>query len=196
MDGPDCAVKKRKIFGRIELNGYPVGGIEIVAFDIEGCFDNDDVLYCLDIDSGLELQLAEVLCEFWDNVVIRVGIYGPIVDFRRVWVSPKYARGAVWAAAANRILSKEFGWWAMLVMKAYPLEYEGKGTAEFMPAIEARQRAMIRYYARLFGVAAFPGKPGREGWLYAIPPRLMGIVDPPAFKRRRARRRAAGERAI
>jgi hypothetical protein len=63
------------------------------------------------------------------------------------------------------LLATEFRRRCILVLKAFPLEYEGKG---YPSGFRLRQRAMIRHYRRLLGMAPFPGKPGREGWLYAL----------------------------
>jgi hypothetical protein len=38
---------------------------------------------------------------------------------------------------------------------------------------------MVRLYSRIHGVSAFPGEHGEEGWMFAIPGRLAGIVPVP-----------------
>ena len=55
-----------------------------------------------------------------------------------------------------------------MVLKAFPLEYEGnvpKGS-ELEIAFKRRVRAMIRYYQRIFGVRPFDGEYGDAGWLW------------------------------
>ena len=53
---------------------------------------------------------------------------------------------------------------AGVILKAFPLEYEGKVTDDNRNAFELRQRAMLRHYSRHLGVRTLPGEAGRSGW--------------------------------
>jgi hypothetical protein len=58
---------------------------------------------------------------------------------------------------------------AVMVLKAFPLDYEGAVTAENRPAFEHRQRALTRLYQRRIGVEPVPHKTlADEGWMLRL----------------------------
>jgi hypothetical protein len=65
-----------------------------------------------------------------------------------------------------------------MILKAFPLEYEGNVTATNEAAFKRRQAALIRYYTSTLDMLPFPGTTGADGWMYALPERLQHIVGP------------------
>jgi hypothetical protein len=120
------------------------------------------------------------LCQAWSPFCNEVTAYGNLVDFRMAWADPSSPPG-LWAAAAEELIGREIPSYSLLAMKAFPLEYEGRspeGSAA-RAGLLSRQRAMIRYYRRLFGVQKFPGRSGDEGWLYRINPAKTDVIERP-----------------
>jgi hypothetical protein len=123
-----------------------------------------------------------MLCDVWSDAVNDVLAYGPVLEFRLAWMAPQHATTAVWATAAEALIKAEFDEHSILVMKAFPLEYEGLDAPEGAPVYGgfiSRQSAAIRYYRRLFGVDPFPGEWGADGWLWRASPRVADLLIPP-----------------
>lgn len=174
----DERVRKRELFAWIQVGRRRVGALELHEFEMSGCLDNDDVLDVMDCEDAFESRLAEVLCSVVDNLPSDVMPYGSILDFRHGWIAPAPAYQGLFAKAATTIIGMAFPDHALLVMKAYPLEYEGQvpnGTP-VQTGLAARQRAMARYYGKIFGVQPLPDPHGKEGWLWRAHPRLEDLV--------------------
>lgn len=100
---------------------------------------------------------------------------------------PSFANGALFADAAHGLIDTEFPDHSILVMKAFPLEYESvstKGTS-LAGSLRRRERAMVRHYRRVFGVERLPGRHGKQGWLWRPNPAYGDMVDRPSASRRR-----------
>lgn len=167
MDGGDC-VRRREVFAWIYLGPERVGGLEFVEFDPDPLSGNESFFDDMDSYCAADAAVGEVLCDQWSDVTDIPGGFGPIVEFRAAWMKPLYARDGLWVRAAEALIGQEFKDYSILIMKALPLEYEGRAP-KGMPShqgLEQRQSAMIRYYKRLFGVEACPGESGGEGWLW------------------------------
>ena len=66
---------------------------------------------------------------------------------------------------------------AVIVLKAFPLEYEGTTTAENERAFEHRRLALMRLYSKRLGVTPLSGSAEADGWMYRLvhaplPPRV------------------------
>jgi hypothetical protein len=58
---------------------------------------------------------------------------------------------------------------AAIVLKAFPLEYEGNTTNENGAALERRQRALVRLYQRRLGFQPVSDPPlAHEGWMLKL----------------------------
>jgi hypothetical protein len=178
--GQGC-VKRRDLFCWITTKKRRVGALNFVEFEPDILISNDDFFNTMDADYHADAHLAEVLCAAWDAVVPDVLDYGPVLEFRLAWVAPEYARSGLWATAAKAIIEAEFDDHSILVMKAFPLEYERRAPrgSPAYKGLERRQAAMVRYYERLFGVDRFPGMFGDDGWLWRPNPRIADIVPAP-----------------
>jgi hypothetical protein len=180
MTGEGC-VKRRDVFCWIIAKKRKVGALNFVEFEPDVLISNDDFFDTMDADYHADAHLAEVLCAAWDEVVPDVLCHGPVLEFRLAWGSPEYARSGIWATAAEAIVEAEFDDHSILVMKAFPLEYEGRAPrgSPAHKGLERRQAAMVRYYGRLFGVDRFPGMFGDNGWLWRANPRIADIIPAP-----------------
>jgi len=178
--GEGC-VRQRDLFCWIKFDRTVVGALHFIEFDADALITAEEFFDTMDADAQADATLAEVLCGAWDDVVSDVLERGPVLDFRLAWMSPKHARAALWANAADALIDAEFGDHSILVMKAFPLEYEGRapeGSAAHSGLIR-RQAAMIRHYCRLFGVSRFPSWAGNDGWLWRQNPKLGGKIVAP-----------------
>jgi hypothetical protein len=182
MMGGDGVVRRRELFCWFEIAGERVGALHLIEFTPDVGIDNFEFLDTMDADYHADAVLAEVLCSGWEDLSLAVFCYGPILEFRLAWIAQRYARRVHWAAVAERLIETEFPRHSILVMKAFPLEYESQSPAG-SPAHDgliARQAAMVRYYRKLFGVQPFPGPVGKEGWLWRTAPRVVNVIDPPS----------------
>lgn len=174
----DERVRKRELFAWIHVGRRRVGALELHEFEPSGCFDNEDVFEVMDCEDAFESRLAEVLCSVFDDLCFDVAPHGSILDFRHAWIAPAPAHQGLFAKAATTIVDTAFPDHALLVMKVYPLEYEGKvpDGAPVQAGLAARQRAMARHYGQIFGVRPLPDPHGQEGWLWRAHPRLEGLI--------------------
>ena len=171
----------RKVFARILFDGQFVGALEFQEYRIDRRSDPDKILYIFDAESSEEAALSAVLCSGWNNPAQDISRHGNILNFQFVWMAVPHARSAVWAYGAQILMEEEFPNYSLLLLKAFPLEYEAKvpdGSA-LGPILEARQRAMIRHYSRLLDVTKFPGKFGEEGWMFQINPAFDNVIAKP-----------------
>lgn len=119
--------------------------------------------------------------------------YGTIAVFERLGISGATASQsvAIWQLIDD-LIGREFRSYrgkrpraSVIVMKAFPLEYEGKVTKQNHMAFVRRQAAMMRHYHRRMGAKPFDG--GEPGWMWIeinCPPK------PKTPRRRRAKLRA------
>jgi hypothetical protein len=180
-DSTDVA-RQRTLFSWLRRQEETIGALRFDQVDLDFWATNGDVFLTLDAESHELMKLAEVLTPGWEDVATEVGSYGPIVEFQGVWMKHAYANGALWLPAAQHFLTTTLRKRSLLVLQAFPLEYEGR-VHESRPTergFERRRRALMRLYARLLGVQPFPGDAGADGWMWRIRPDLEDLIDPPA----------------
>lgn len=178
------AVLKTETFAWLVVNGRRIGAFQLFEFDPAGCGGNDDFIAIMDVDQEIEARLSIILTSAWN--ITDLPLDWPILEFRSAWIAPAYARGGLFAKAANAIIG-EIGMFSLLIMCAFPLEYEGNapsGTPQHR-ALRRRQRAMIRHYKKVFGVEPLPGQYGKAGWLWK--PHSCADVPEPKSPRRRSK---------
>lgn len=114
--------------------------------------------------------LADAMCSGWTPA--EVSAHGKLVWFERLWVEPRHARGGIWPIL-NAFFDKRYGQpgpggGALMLMKPFPLEYEGAWAAcsevprQGQDALELRRAAMRRLYAARMGVRNVGG----TGWMW------------------------------
>lgn len=174
-------VKQRQTLGLIVANGQHAGSFEIVETRIRTFTSRHDFFIEMDGFSSQTAHLAEVLIEHWEEPT-EISDYGDIVELRRVWMAPTLSNKGRLAASMNALLEHQFVQRSLLILKGFPLEYEGRTTDANSSAFVHRQRAMLRHYSRAFGVAPLPGAYGEAGWMYAIPGHLASCIEPPTVR--------------
>lgn len=165
------AIHRRTRFVWLHRDNRRVGAMEFATFDPTGCDDNDEFDLLMDADDGHEAEMAVALTTCWQDVILDLASFGPILEFRSAWLAREVAYGRNFDLAANTMINDFGRHRSILIMKAFPLEYEGNASSpEISAALDHRQRAMVRYYRKIFGVAPLPGEYGRQGWLWAAHP--------------------------
>lgn len=179
------AVLRRELFCWLRVGRQRVGAMALNTYCFSGCASNSEILDTMDIDQAFEWNLAKVLCNAWRSVVFDVSHMAPVLYFHMAWISPRYADGKLFAVAANELIEAVDDY-SILVMKAFPLEYEGQAPpgSSRSGALRSRQRAMVRYYQRIFGVRPFPGRDGGDGWLWRPHPLRADAIRVPSRRRR------------
>jgi len=171
-------VRSRQIDGLIVVGGKHVGSLSIMELDIPYFTDRASLFDQMDSRSLADCQLGETLLSHWADPA-EVSNAGPVVELRRLWMAPT-AAGKPWLRRAiELVLEDVFGDRSLLLLKAFPLEYEGNVSPDTEVRFHARQRAMMRFYSSTFGVRPLPGASGDAGWMYAIPDDLRELVDEP-----------------
>jgi len=171
-------VRRRVTRAKLLSNGDHAGSLELVEYEIPWLMGADEFLYEMDAYSMATCHLAEVLCAHWEEPA-DLGEYGSVLELNRAWMRPAYSSNGNLKAAVDGLLEKLFDDRSLLILKAFPLEYEGEVTDFNRNHFRRRQAAMMRHYRHLFGVDALPGSNGEAGWMYAMPERLEGIIAAP-----------------
>ncbi len=174
----DGYVRRTEFFGWLVSGRKRIGAFELRAYDAVGCFNNHEFLEIMDLDEEFEARLSRVICDCWNDVPESLSVYGPIVDFRSAWISPDASNRKLFSLAGNAILGTVFSDCSCVIMKAFPLEYQGEAPdgSPLENRLQLRQLAMVRYYRRVFGVEPLPGAYGSEFWLWR---RGEIDIDPP-----------------
>lgn len=165
-------------------HGQTIGAFQLNEYDPNGCSDNGEFMLVIDAWEQFEADMSVVLCDEWDDLVLDVTHAGPILDFRNAWIAPEHSRGELFPTASKSLIDKCCPLHSILVMKAYPLEYAGQvpDRSPLRKAVARRQKAMIRYYRRVFGVRPFQHRHGKDGWLWRANPSQTRTRRPsPAF---------------
>lgn len=174
-------IRRSEFFAWVHIGPRPVSALRLVTYDVTLYFSDDDFLNNMDMDASEDYTFANVIAEHWTDVATSLSAYGPLVQFCSAWADPQVAGQNLWWKVANHLLFNEMDRWSVLVLKAFPLEYDGNvpdGSAS-APFFAQRQRAMVRYYGRTLGMTALPRLHGREGWLYRFHPELREVLAVP-----------------
>lgn len=172
-------VRARITDGIIMVEGERAGRIQFTEFRL-GTFVNRREFWRTMDDASAEISaLAEVINEAWEEPT-DIAAYGDIVELKRVWIRPSLTGKGRLDAVSDTMLTELFESRALLILKAFPLEYEGAVAPDNEAMFKRRQAAMMRRYSAMLGVQPLPGKNGQEGWMYGVPARLADIIQRPA----------------
>lgn len=143
-----CAVAKF-----VEWRASPEG-------EIEEFVDEADALSQADYDMALSVGQS------WDRTNFPFD-YGSVVRFERLAIdTASDTERLVWSYI-KRALSREFGKRsALMLLKAFPLEYESNVTDANRQAFERRFAAMVRLYQFRLGALPLPNRWGDKGWMW------------------------------
>jgi len=104
----------------------------------------------------MEAELAEMLLGSWKEIDVEIWEFGTVLEFRSAWIDPVGCPAQRWAHAAEAIIAREFDDHVLLVLKTFPLEYEGADGVDAQ-GLKRRQKAMARHYSSLLSVDPIPG---------------------------------------
>ena len=96
--------------------------------------------------------------------------YGDLCSFDRVVIDARSSADveAAWQII-DALLTRIRRGVAVMVLKAFPLDYEGNLTEENRPAFERRKRALVRLYQRRIGFKPVPHTTlADEGWMLRL----------------------------
>lgn len=147
-----------------------VGGVQLMRYSIPAFMDAEEVLYIMDMDEQEESDLACALEAEFGDIGEEIGAYGDIVEIRRIWMRPISSLAGRSSDAVNALIGAFCPDFALIVLKAFPLEYEYTfNTPEESRAdcaFNRRRAAMMRLYAKTYGVQPMRGSHGEQGWMY------------------------------
>lgn len=141
-----------------------------------GGWNLEDFVNLGDINSQSEYETATAIARLWgtddeQNWWTDVPFcYGYVCNFDRLVIEAKASTEveAAWQIIGALLQRMRRGV-AVMVLKAFPLEYEGNVTPENRQAFERRQRALIRLYQRRIRFEPMPhNELAKEGWMMRL----------------------------
>jgi hypothetical protein len=173
-------VRKRELFCWLFEGRIRIGAVHFIEWDIDPFANKTDFLFEMDSHEQITGELAVVISSAWK--LAELVDHGRLLEFRTAWMMPGRQPGA-WLHAAELLMDRVYRDDAsVLVLKAFPLEYEGSNPKEsgLDAALERRQSAMKRHYVRCLRVEPMPGDFGRDGWMWRA---LSAGVPKPAARK-------------
>jgi hypothetical protein len=180
-DRADYNFQHRNIFFVTKRDGRFVATGKLIIW--RGVYDREGYGWTLegfvrrgDENSHSEYETAVAVARIWgsddeDNWLIDGPFcYGDLCSFDRLVIDAKTLADveAVWSII-EALLTRIRRGMAVMVLKAFPLEYEGKITAENRLAFERKQRALIRLYQRRLHLRPVPHIAlANEGWMLRL----------------------------
>lgn len=147
-----------------------VGGIQLKRYSIPAFVDNDYVVDIMDMDEQEEYELAHALAFEFEDIGEEIGAYGDLVEIRRVWIKPGSGIAGRSCDAVNALIGAFCPDFAMIVLKAFPLEYENfadrADSKHLVDSLDRRRMAMMRLYAQSYGVRPMMGSLENDGWMF------------------------------
>ncbi len=178
-------VKRQSRFGWVEKDGMKIGALEAVRYEVGLLTGNEEFAFIMDMDSGYEAAFGVILADAWEDLTLDVTDFGTIIELRYAWIAPDASLHISMAKLFERLLQPWLNTHAVLVTKAFPLEYEGyiEPGEETNPSLDfsfrRRRRALVRLFSQS-GFKSFPGHAGADGWMLRVADRLAGVVTPPS----------------
>ena len=165
---PEFSFHCRDVSIRILSGEHPCCVGTFVEWKGDGLADGEEFFYEADGLSQEDSDTASLLLSCWDDDELPFD-YGTVVRFDRVVVDWEIDRPPLAFRALAAAIVKEFGSrGAAMILKAFPLEFEGVGATASGNGrfLDSRQAAMKRHYRRQLGARPLPGLYGEEGWLW------------------------------
>ena len=174
----------RSVDFRIAANDNPLAAGRFIEWSAPPVSFLDDFLLAADGQSQADYDTADILIDAWGDEDLPFN-YGTVVRFERLAIKSTSRSPDVWSLISE-LIGREFARrGSLLMLKAFPLEYEGRASADSPAAIRKRFRrrciAMRRYYAHRLGMSAVPGPYGEEGWMW----RALKFCPEPSIEKRK-----------
>lgn len=160
-------VAMRTTKGRVAIGGRHAASFQFRELQIAGYVSRGLFFEAMDAESQSTCNLAEALIEEWDEPADLCEA-GPILELERFWSVPGQTRSGGLSVIVAALVDALFARHAVLILKAFPLEFEGNEEASASAAFERRLRAMKRHYARSLGVSPLRGTAGENGWMRGL----------------------------
>lgn len=171
---PDLAAGEGLQFRDLEAclldSGRPFGAMIFREARFLTFLDSSDLLMSFDDHSSEWHHASEVLFRHWsmDDLSVADQEWFHLVIFSALWVHPKAQQNA-WRAPALHLIQRRYRSRAhLMLLKPFPLEYEGAGKARGAAerAQDRRTMAMVRLYNRSLGAQLLEDPDQDEPWMY------------------------------
>lgn len=163
----DSEFKKRFVTFKFSRPGMPAASALFFEWDCPGLVDVADFVDVADSNSQEDYEMAAAVGECWSDECDNPLDYGSIAVFHRLVIP--HPIPLLWdtiRAAIKREFSRRT---AMLILKAFPLEWENRFHDQNAPGqddFERRLKAMAKHYQRHLGVSPMPVYPGLGAWFW------------------------------
>jgi hypothetical protein len=140
--------------------------------DADGFPSLKGLMYACDARRQATYDMAEVVFSSFRHVEKETAEtpfdYGTVVLFERLRIesASPHESDTVWALIGEiaRRFRRRRPRPAFIILRAFPLEYQGNVTKANEAAFTRRQRALMRLYVHRLGLETLPGQPGKDGW--------------------------------
>jgi len=145
-------------------------------------------VWAADVHSGQTYAASEVILDAWKHVwyVNHPFHRGNVILFQRLQIEARSSAesNAAWQLI-NRFLKDHFpprpksrcDQASMIVLKAFPLKFEGADDKANSPEFRRQRAAMMRLYHHRLGAEPLPGKNGLKGWMF-VPIARRELIEP------------------
>jgi hypothetical protein len=173
----------RSVRFRIGADDIAAAAGQFVEWSAPGFGYLEDFFWAADAISQADHDAADILQRYWGEENSPLP-FGTVVRFERLAISRSSRSVQIWQLISHVVEREFMRRGSILLLKAFPLEYEGRLTKESPAALPKRFRqrcmAMRRHYRYRIGVAPVPGNYGRDGWMW----RALRFCPTPRMKRK------------
>jgi hypothetical protein len=174
----------RSVHFRASGNSWPIAAGHFVEWRGPPISFLNEFFYAADAQSQADHDTADILQTYWSDETAPF-LYGTLVRFERLVIRSTNRSPEVWALLSG-LIEREFARrGSILMLKAFPLEYEGRHNAGSPAAshehFRLRAMAMRRYYRWRLKMRRVPGRYGKDGGMW----RPLRFCPPPAQRKGR-----------
>jgi hypothetical protein len=159
----------RTIGFEVLLDSEPIAVGHFVEWRSSSICFLDEFVFAADAVSQADYDMAELLKSKWTDGFSPFD-YGNIVRFERLVIKSSNRSPLVWKLISEMIEREFEQRCSLLMLKAFPLEFEGRHDQHSPPRtrerFQSRLAAMKRYYERVLRAVPVPGYSGKQGWMY------------------------------
>lgn len=161
IEGDISDARRRILAFKVYLGIGHVCSFLLNEFMIDGSFTEDFAEACDTISQSLA-DLGAAVAANWDSEDFVPG--STLLWLERMWMSPDFAGHGYMFPLLEALIGRSSHSWTVMVLKAFPLEYEGSDTDGGRP--EQRRAALMRHYERRLGMGSMAPPWGDDGWMY------------------------------
>jgi hypothetical protein len=172
----------RDVVLSVSQRGIPIAGGSLREWRGPPLADIEEFFWEADDLSLADGQSADIVRKLWSDDPTPFD-YGNVVRFDRLAIMLTSKSAAIWSLVSRAIRKEFMRRGSLLLLKAFPLEFEGEGSTDH-DDFRRRASAMRRHYERRLGVRSVPGRYGAEGWMW----RPLRHCPQPRLETRKLRR--------